>query len=121
MPLLLRIATALLALLVGAAVGTVTTFAHAALAPLVLIAGLLIVAAYVLGVRLAFDERMPGLAAAIGVGAAVVLIGAAPVDAVMLDPRQPLDLVWLVAAPLVAAVALLWPVPQRASAASESS
>ncbi len=100
MPLALRIAAPLLALLVGAAIGTVATFAHASLAPWVLAAGLLIVAAYVLGVRLAFDERMPGIAAAVGVGAAVVLM--------------------LVAAPLVAAAALLWPIRRRPEAASES-
>lgn len=120
MPLALRIAAPLLALLVGAAIGTVATFAHASLAPWVLAAGLLIVAAYVLGVRLAFDERMPGIAAAVGVGAAVVLIAVAPVDAVVIHPDRQLDLVWLVAAPLVAAAALLWPIRRRPEAASES-
>src|SRR5690606_33138530 len=78
-PIALRIVAPLLALLVGAAIGTVSTFAHASLVPWVLAAGLVIVAAYVLGVRLAFDERMPGVAAAVGVGAAVVLIAVAPV------------------------------------------
>ncbi|MGN6274045.1 MAG: hypothetical protein ACTHMQ_13260 [Protaetiibacter sp.] len=120
MPLLLRIATAVLALLVGAAVGTVTTFAHAALEPWALIAGLVIVAAHVLGVRLAFQERLPGVVAGAGVIVALVLIAVVPVDAVIIRPDHPLDLVWLVVAPLVAAAALLWPVRDRPVAASES-
>jgi hypothetical protein len=119
-PIALRIVAPLLALLVGAAIGTVSTFAHASLVPWVLAAGLVIIAAYVLGVRLAFDERMPGIAAAVGVGAAVVLIAVAPVDAVVIHPDRQLDLVWLVAAPLVAAAALLWPIRRRPEAASES-
>jgi uncharacterized membrane protein len=117
---LARTVIALLALLVGAAIGTIATFAHAALPPWALLAGLAIVAAYVLGARLAFDERMPGVAAAVGVVAAVVLIAVAPVDAVVIDPEQSLAIVWLVAAPLVAAAAVLWPLPRRPEAASES-
>ena len=121
MPPVLRLATALLALLVGAAIGTVATFAHASLAPWALLAGLVIVAGYVIGVRLAFEERMPGVAAAVGAGAAVVLIAVAPVDAVVIHLDRQLDLIWLVAAPLVAIAALLWPIRARADAASESS
>lgn len=120
MPIALRIVTPLLALLVGAAIGTVSTFAHASLVPWVLAAGLVIIAAYVLGVRLAFDERMPGIAAAVGVGAAVVLIAVAPVDTVVIRPDRPLDLVWLIAAPLLATAALLWPIRDRPVEASES-
>jgi hypothetical protein len=117
---LARIAVALLALVVGAAVGTVASFAHAAVAPWALIGGLVIVATYVLGVRLAFDERAPGIAAALGVVAAALLIAFAPVDAVVLDLEEPLAIAWLVAAPLVAAAAALWPLPRRPEAASES-
>jgi hypothetical protein len=42
------------------------------------------------------------------------------VDAVVIHPDRRLDLVWLVAAPLVAAAALLWPIRRRPEAASES-
>jgi hypothetical protein len=117
---LARIAVALLALVVGAAMGTVASFAHAAVAPWALIGGLVIVAAYVLGVRLAFDRRAPGIAAALGVVGSVLLIALAPVDAVVLDLEEPLAIAWLVAAPLVAAAAVFWPLPRRPEAASES-
>ena len=113
-----RLGIAALAALVGAAIGGVTTFAHGALPPWVLIAGLAIVAAYVVGLRLAFDERMPAVAGALGAIAALAVVALLPVDLVMFDTRSVLAVVWLVGMPIVAALGVAWPVPRAAGGAS---
>ena len=118
MGILARSGIAVLASVVGGAIGTVTTFAHASLVPWALVVGAVIVVGYVLGVRLAFDERMPAAAAALGVMLAVVLIASVPVDTVVLDTGSPLAVVWLVVAPLAAVAALAVPLPRRAEGSS---
>ncbi len=57
----------LFAFVIGVAVGFITTFTHRGIPPWGLIAGLVIIAAAVLGFRLVFASRIIGAAAAAGV------------------------------------------------------
>lgn len=118
---LLRVALALLALGVGAAVGAITTFAHAEIAPWMLLGGLAIVAAFVLGARLALADPVATAAAVVGVVGAALVLALVPGDEIVVVADDPAGWGWLLASPVVALAAALWPLPRRTGEASESS
>ncbi|MCS0498995.1 hypothetical protein [Protaetiibacter mangrovi] len=116
---LLRAGVAVLAAVVGAVVGLVTTFAHAQSPPWVLLGGLLLVAGYVLGVRLAFEDPIATSAGALGVLAPVGYVLLVQGDAVVIGDDA-LGIAWIVAVPTVIAAAAAWPIRRRPEPGSES-
>ncbi len=104
---------AALAVLLGAGVGIVTTFTHrqwpVAGVPLGLLAGIAIVAALLVGFRLAFPGRLTAAAAALGVVGAIVLLGMPTAGGDVLLVGDAVGWTWAVAPVLVAAVVVAWP------------
>jgi N-acetyl-1-D-myo-inositol-2-amino-2-deoxy-alpha-D-glucopyranoside deacetylase len=109
--------TILLAFATGAALGFVLTFIHRQYVvavgpvdlPLGLIGAIAIVAALLLGMRLAFGERIAPVAAAAGalVGSAVLFLPGS--GGALFDDSDPLGYVWMLA-PTVLAIAIAgWP------------
>jgi N-acetyl-1-D-myo-inositol-2-amino-2-deoxy-alpha-D-glucopyranoside deacetylase len=100
---------ALFALLIGFAVGFVTTFTHRQAPPWGLVGGLVVIAALVAGFRLVFDSRI--IAAAAGLGAilatAVLMLPGAGGRAFVID--DPLGYVWALAPTALTAAIVLWP------------
>ena len=117
-----RFGVAILALVVGAAVGALTTFAHGSTPPWFLLGGLVVVAAFVLGVRLSVAQPLvTGAAVAAVVGSALVL---AMVEGdVVVVAADALGIAWLAGVTLVALGSALWPLPgpRRQGNPSESS
>ncbi len=117
---LARIATWLVALVVGAAYGTAGTIAHAFTIgwfPLGLILALIGSAALLIAVRELTSDRIAALAAGAGMIAAVLVFsGPGPGGSVivpdgelaMLGPVN-LGVVWMVSVPVMAAAVALWP------------
>ncbi|QEO09614.1 hypothetical protein [Protaetiibacter larvae] len=110
--ILVEIGIGVLAFAVGAAVGVITTFTHRQLPPWGLIAGLLIVAALIAGLRLAFEGRLAAGAAALGVLLAVAVLSLQTSGGSVLIAGDALGVVWGVGPTLVAAVAVAWPRPR---------
>ncbi|MBN9139875.1 MAG: hypothetical protein J0H23_03510 [Micrococcales bacterium] len=117
---LVRLGIALLALVVAAVVGAIATFAHAQTPPWFLIGGLLIVAALVLGVRLAVAQPLATAAAALGVVGATLVLALLPGDEIVVVAGDGLGTAWLIGVVVVVLGAALWPIPRRPEAASES-
>lgn len=103
----------LFALLIGLAVGFVTTFTHRQAPPWGLIAGLVIIAALVAGFRLVFDSRV--IAGGAGVGAvaatAILMLPGAGGTAFVVD--DPIGWVWALGPTAVTAAIVLWPARRR--------
>ena len=116
-----RIGLALLAFAVGAMVGVVTTFTHRQLPPWGLVAGLLIIAALLVGARLAFEGRLVAGAAAVGVVGAVLVLSLQSTGETVLVADDPLGTAWAVGPALIAVVVVAWPDARpRPEAASDS-
>jgi len=101
------------ALVIGLAVGFVTTFTHRQAPPWGLVTGLVVIAALVAGFRLVFDSRIIAGAAALGVVAAsglLMLPGAGGTVFVIADP---IGYVWAVAPTVLGAAIVLWPRSRR--------
>ncbi|PZQ88116.1 MAG: hypothetical protein DI534_11625 [Leifsonia xyli] len=121
MQLLARLGIALVAAAIGAILGTILTFAHAEQPPLLLIAGLLVVAAYVLGARLALGDAIATAAAALGPVGALLVLTLAPGDEIVIVADDALGTAWAIGVPVAALAAVICPLPRRTGEASESS
>lgn len=113
--------TLVLAFATGAAMGFVLTFTHrqyqVELGPLTvpfgLIGGIAVVAALILGMRLAFGERVAPMAATAGVLAgAGVLVLPGNSGSLYLE-TDPLGYVWVLAPTVLAIVIIGWPFGRR--------
>lgn len=119
--LVARVAVSLLAGAVGCAMTVVLTFTHRQYVvdlagipvPFGLIGGLAIVAAYLAGVRLAFGERIPALAAAAGSVLAVGLLGIPTAGGSTPYLGDAIDYVWILGPTVIAIVVVGWPDPRR--------
>jgi len=119
--LLGRVVVAILAVAVGAMIGVITTFTHRQLPPWGVLAGLLIIAALLVGARLAFEGRLPAVAAALGVVGAVLLLSLQSTGGSVLVADDPIGMVWAIGPALIAVVAIAWPeTRRRPEAASDS-
>lgn len=118
-----RIITAVITLVLGVVYGTVGTVAHTLSVspfgfplPYGLVLGLLGVLALLVGLRLVIAERMPSVAAGIGVVGIVALFSFSSPGGSVLITQGVVGLVWLFGVPLLAAVVLAWPrLPERSS------
>jgi hypothetical protein len=116
-----RVATWLVALVVGAMYGAACTVAHAFLwgwFPLGLILAIIGTAAMLAAVRLLTGDRWTALSAGLGMmAAALVLSGTGPGGSVVvpaaLPGDPPLGIIWTVALPILVAVAVSWPDTSR--------
>ncbi|GAB2512466.1 hypothetical protein [Paramicrobacterium agarici] len=116
-----RIVTALITLVLGVVYGIVGTVGHTlTLTPLGitipygLVLGLIGVLALLLGLRLVIAERLPSIAAGIGIVGIVALFSLPSPGGSVLITQSVLGLVWLFGVPLVAAIVLAWPrLPER--------
>ena len=116
-----RVFTLVLALVAGAGVGFVLTFTHRQYVvdiagvpiPLGLIAGLAIVAALLLGMRLAFDDRLAPLAGAAGVIGAVAVLGIPTASGSTVYFGDVTDYVWIFGPTVIAILVIGWPSPRR--------
>jgi hypothetical protein len=113
--------TLVLAFATGAAMGFVLTFTHrqyvvtwgAVALPFGLIGGIAVVAALILGLRLAFGERVAPMAAAAGVlvGAGVLVLPGNSGSLYLGD--DPLGYVWVLAPTVIAIAIVGWPFALR--------
>jgi N-acetyl-1-D-myo-inositol-2-amino-2-deoxy-alpha-D-glucopyranoside deacetylase len=101
----------LFALVIGVAVGFVTTFTHRELPPWGLVAGLAVITAAVLGFRLVFSSRVIGAAAAVGAIGATALLTLPGAGGTAFAPSDPIGYAWAIAPSILAVVALAWPYP----------
>lgn len=116
-----RVFTIGIGLVTGAGVGFVLTFTHRQYVipiagvpiPFGLVGGLAIVAALLLGMRLAFGERIAPIAAAAGLIAASALLMIPTRSGSMLTLEDPLSYVWALGPTLLAIVIIGWPSPRR--------
>jgi hypothetical protein len=102
------------AALLGAAVGTITTFTHRQLPPWGAIAGLLIIGALVAGFRLVFDSRIVAGAAAVGVLVSIAVLALPGAGGSVVVADGWLGYLWVLGAPIMALVVLAWPRMRRA-------
>lgn len=116
-----RIVTAVITLVLGAVYGTVGTVAHTLTVkplgislPYGLVLGLIGTLALLIGLRLVIAERLPSVAAGVGLVGTVALFSfSSPGGSILISQGLP-GLIWLFGVPLIAAVVLAWPrVPQR--------
>ena len=111
------IAVSLVAFAAGALVGVVTTFTHRQLPPWGLLVGLAIIAALLIGIRLAFPSRVAAVAASLGVvGAVVVLLQQTGGSLLIVD--DVLGWVWALGPAAIAALVMVWPRRRRRPEAS---
>lgn len=101
----------LVALVVGAVAGLLTTFAHAQLAPWALLAGLAIALALVLGFRLVFASRIVAGAAGLGFVAGSVALSFPSAGAAVLTLDDPTGWIWAIGPALLMAAAIVQPWP----------
>lgn len=121
-----RILTIVLAAVAGAGVGFVLTFTHRQYVvelagvpvPLGLLGGLAIIAALLAGLRLAFGERLPPLAAGLGVILASAALAFPGASGSILVFDDPLGYAWALGPTVVAFVVIGWPEPRRRRAES---
>jgi hypothetical protein len=97
------------AFVIGGAVGFVTTFTHHQYAPWGLVAGLVVVAALVVGFRLVFDSRIIAGAGALGVILGIGLLTLPGVGGSVLVFDDPLGWIWAIGPTLLAVTAVAWP------------
>jgi N-acetyl-1-D-myo-inositol-2-amino-2-deoxy-alpha-D-glucopyranoside deacetylase len=101
------------ALIIGGAVGFVTTFTHRQGVPWGLIAGLLVIAALVAGFRLVFDSRLIAAAAGVGAVAATAILMLPGAGGTVLVIDDPIGYVWAFGPAVLSAVIVLWPSRRR--------
>jgi N-acetyl-1-D-myo-inositol-2-amino-2-deoxy-alpha-D-glucopyranoside deacetylase len=102
---------ALLALVLGGGVGLVLTVTHTQWAPWGLVAGLAIVAALVVGMRLAFG-RLAAVASALGVLLATALLTLPGAGGSVLVADGALGYIWAIGPTVVSVIAVSWPTPR---------
>ncbi len=114
-----RIGSCVVAFLLGAFGGALLTVAHQATVdvggvpvPWGIIAGIVIAAALLVGLRLVFGTRIVPLFAAIGLVGAVIALSIQTAGGSLLVPGNPLGYVWIFAPVFIAIVVLAWP-PNR--------
>ncbi|AYF98497.1 hypothetical protein [Protaetiibacter intestinalis] len=110
--LLGRIGAALVGAIAGGLVGLVTTFTHRQLPPWGLIAGLLVIAALLAGLRLAVAGRLVATVAALAVLAAVGVLALPVGSGSVLVADDELGWTWLVATAVLCVGAVAWPSPR---------
>ena len=118
-----RIFTIILSTVTGAGVGFVLTFTHRQYVvpvagipvPLGLLGGLAIVAALLIGMRLAFGDRIAPLAAGLGVMAAIGILGIPLSSGSTLYANDLLDYAWIFGPVVISAVVVFWPERRAAS------
>ncbi len=110
----------LFAFVIGVAVGFITTFTHRGIPPWGLVAGLVIIAAAVLGFRLVFASRIIGAAAAAGVIGATALLMLPGAGGTVFVLNDPLGYAWAIGPALLAVIALAWPNPATGRKGSAS-
>lgn len=110
--LLTLVLAALFAVVIGVAVGFITTFTHRQFPPGGLIAGLAVVAALVAGFRLVFDSRAIAAAAGVGVVAATGLLTLPGAGGSLFVAEDPLGYAWAVGPTLLSAAVVAWPRPR---------
>lgn len=116
-----RVFSAVLAVATGAALGLVLTFTHrqhiADVAgfpvPWGLLGGLAIVAAFLVGMRLAFGERVAPLAAAAGLLGAIAVLGLPNPNGSTVYVGDALDYTWILAPTIIAVLVVGWPPARR--------
>lgn len=112
-----RILTLVLAAVVGAAVGFVLTFTHRQYVveaagldlPLGVVAGLAIVAALLVGMRLVFADRVVPLAGGAGVVLASALLALPAANGSVLVLDDPVGYAWALGPALLTVVVVVWP------------
>lgn len=121
---LVRSITAIVAFVVGAAIGAMLTVSHQttidiiiASVPIGLIAGILIIASLLIGLRLVFETRVVPGAAAVGVLLAIAVLSAESAGGSILVPAVASGWVWTFGPALVALLVLAWPNLRDASGA----
>ncbi|GAA3211577.1 DUF6113 family protein [Microbacterium terregens] len=116
-----RIATWVVAFVVGAVYGLAGTIAHAyrlGWFPLGLVLAIIGSAALLAAVRLLTSDRWAGLAAGVGmILATLVFSGRGPGGSVIV-PQTDLAVIWTFAVPILVAVAVAWPTRPATPAAS---
>ena len=99
------------AALIGFALSAVVTATHSALPPWGMALGVLAIAALVVGYRLAFGVRRHAIGGVIGVVVAVGVFSQEGQGGTVLVGNDVVGWTWVIAAPLVAAAAVLVPLP----------
>lgn len=116
-----RVFALVLAFATGAGIGFVLTFTHRQYVvelagvpvPVGLIGGLVIVAALLVGMRLAFAERAAPLAAAAGVILAAALLALPGSSGSVLVLDDPLGYTWALGPTVIAVIVIAWPSRRR--------
>jgi membrane-bound ClpP family serine protease len=118
-PLLSRLATLLVAFLVGGVYGLAGTIAHSYAVgwfPLGLVLAIIGSGALLVAVRLLTADRWAALATGVGmILATLVFSGRGPGGSVIV-PQTQLAVVWTIAVPVLVAIVVAWPDPRRARA-----
>lgn len=112
-----RAFTVVLAVATGAAVGFVLTFTHRQYVvpvaglpvPLGLLGGLAIVAALLVGMRLAFGDRIAPLGAGAGILSSIALLGIPLPSGSTVYVGDAVDYTWILAPTLIAILVVGWP------------
>ena len=111
-----KIATAVIALVIGAVLGIVLTINHqqtwtiaGVTIPVGVIAGLAIITAMLVGFRLIFDTRTVALCAAIGVNVTIAVFSQKSPGGSVLVPANVEGFVWAYAPLLIAVIVVAWP------------
>lgn len=118
-----RIASGLLAVLIGALAGVVLTVAHRASAevlgievPWGVVAAVIITASLLVGLRIVFESRIVAACAAAGLLGAIGLLALGSAGGSVLVPDDPVGYVFLIAPVVIVVAVLAWPrggVPRR--------
>ena len=120
-PLSHRLLLSLGGFLVGLFVGSVTTVVHQSVVTVVgvdvpwgMILGLLVVAGFLVGLRIVVQDRLVVLIAALGLVAMVFMLSQASTGGSVLIPNNLWGTIWAIAPTLIATIAVAWPrLPQR--------
>lgn len=117
------VASSLVAVVLGAGVGLVTTFAHRQYVvdlgmpvPLGILLGLAIIAALLVGLRLVFDSRIVAAAGAVGVLAAIFVLAIPGAGGSQVVLGDAIGYVWALAPVVIAAVVIGMPFQRRREA-----
>ncbi len=115
------LASWILALIVGALIGSITTVLHQSsvsvagvAVPWGLVVSLATVTAYILGLRLVRGERVTVIFGALGVLASIFLFSQRSIGGSVLVPDNLAGSIWAIAPTLIATVIVAWPkIPVR--------
>ncbi|PTW91338.1 hypothetical protein C8A06_1058 [Microbacteriaceae bacterium MWH-Ta3] len=97
------------ALVGGAMIAAIITVVHQEAAPWILIAGLLVVAVYLLGLRWVTDDRWPTYAGAAGILVTVYVLAQESAGGSILIPGNEFGTWWVYGSAAIALVIVLWP------------